>query len=138
MAMVQVDLEKALKEGEKANKKLEARLQKQAKALEDYKRETIENLISYFSKLKLNILLHVQVFYDPFDFRNVNLDCLDGLEQGKLGFDILYPSTPAWDMYLGGVSTGPAVGSIMPSIADEGNTSHIMNDMLCRNFFLYL
>lgn len=49
---------------------------KQVEALEKFNKETRRNVCDSIFQLKMNILLHTQVTYGPFDARRVDFDAL--------------------------------------------------------------
>ncbi|KAK5835758.1 hypothetical protein PVK06_011462 [Gossypium arboreum] len=70
------------------------------RVFEDFKKKTTENVLSSISKLKMNILLHAQLVAGPFDVYKVDLDTLEEVDMSLWGFDVLCPSSAAWDSFV--------------------------------------
>ncbi|KAK5824659.1 hypothetical protein PVK06_019440 [Gossypium arboreum] len=81
-------LEKIIKEWQD---QVEATVQKQSEALENFKKKTTKNFLSSILKLKMNILLHAQVTDGPFYAHKVDFNALYRVDMSELSFDMLFP-----------------------------------------------
>ncbi|KAK5845870.1 hypothetical protein PVK06_002111 [Gossypium arboreum] len=72
----------------------------QFEALEKIKEENSRNMCNSISKLKMNILLNTQVTNGHFNAIRVDFNALYDVDIGVLRFDVCFPSSDAWDLFV--------------------------------------